>query len=125
LFKVLSIALFVVLLGYREEITCVGPAAILGQPTKPKAMLTANEIKTRGVKAIADALEKRDRVPITVRGKVKYVVMQVEDYDEMRIRELELAYAEVMNDVKNGDYTTSVEEHLAQIDVELKEDTNA
>gem|GEM_PF-7053616 len=55
-------------------------------------MLTANEIKTRGVKAIADALEKRDRVPITVRGKVKYA---------------------------------SVEEHLAQIDVELKEDTNA
>lgn len=86
-------------------------------------MLTANDIKTRGVKAIADALEKRDRVPITVRGKVKYVVMQVEDYDEMRIRELELAYAEVMNDVKNGDYVVeTAEEHIARITKELESD---
>ena len=75
-------------------------------------MITANDIKTRGVKAIEEALKKRDRVPITVRGKVKYVVMEVEDYDEMRANELELAYQAVMKDYENGDYTTSIEEHL-------------
>lgn len=78
-------------------------------------MITANEIKTRGVKAIEEALQERPRVGITVRGKVKYVVMPVEDYDDMRTRELDQAYEEVMEDIKNGDYTTSVEDHIQEI----------
>ncbi len=78
-------------------------------------MITANEIKTRGVKAIEEALQERPRVGITVRGKVKYVVMPVEDYDDMRTRELDQAYEEVMEDIKNGDYTTSVKDHIQEI----------
>lgn len=83
-------------------------------------MLTANDIKTRGVKAIEEALEKRERVPITVRGKVKYVVMQVEDYDEMRTRELEAAYQEVMADYQKGNYIKeTAEEHVKRVKEEL------
>jgi hypothetical protein len=79
-------------------------------------MLTANDIKTRGVKAIEEALTERDRAAITVRGKVKYVVMAVEDYDEMRTRELDGAYAEVMRDIEKGDYTIeTAEEHVKRL----------
>lgn len=79
-------------------------------------MLTANDIKTRGVKAIEEALTERDRAVITVRGKVKYVVMPVEDYDEMRSRELDAAYAEVMSEIERGEYTTSLEDHFKELD---------
>lgn len=79
-------------------------------------MLTANDIKTRGVKAIEEALTERDRAVITVRGKVKYVVMPVQDYDEMRSRELDAAYAEVMSEIERGEYTTSLEDHFKELD---------
>ena len=36
-------------------------------------MITANDIKTRGVKTIVEDLKHTDRVGITVRGKFKYV----------------------------------------------------
>ncbi len=79
-------------------------------------MITANEIKTRGVKAIEEALQERPQVGITVRGKVKYVVMPVEDYEERRMRELDQAYEEVMKDIKNGDYVVeTVEEHIKRL----------
>lgn len=79
-------------------------------------MITANDIKTRGVKAIADALQERDHVPITVRGKVKYVVMQVEDYDEFRTQELDQAYQEVMKDYKEGNFVLeSAQEHIQRL----------
>lgn len=76
-------------------------------------MITANEIKTRGVKAIEESLKDRDLAPISVRGKTKYVVMKVETYDEYRAMELEQAYNEVMEDIKKGDYIEeSAEEHI-------------
>ena len=79
-------------------------------------MITANEIKTRGVKAIEEHLKKSDRVGITVRGKVKYVVMPVESYDELRELELDKALAEVREDIKSGDYTIeTAEEHAKRL----------
>ncbi len=48
-------------------------------------MITANDIKTRGVKAIEEGLEQDDRLSITVRGQVKYVVLKAEDYADIEI----------------------------------------
>lgn len=79
-------------------------------------MLTANDIKTRGVKAIDEEMEKREEVGITVRGKVKYVVVPVEKYDEFREWELDKAIEESNRDIENGDFVKeTVEEHLKRL----------
>jgi len=78
-------------------------------------MITANELKVKGVKAIAEKLEDRDEVGITVRGKVKYVVMSVEEYDKKREAELDFALREVEEDIRQKRFTTSVEDHINQL----------
>ncbi len=79
-------------------------------------MLTANDIKIRGVKAIEEEMEKYDEVGITVRGKVKYVVVPVEKYDELREWELDRAIAEAREDIEEGRFTKeTVEEHLNRL----------
>ncbi len=79
-------------------------------------MITANELKIKGVKAIEDGLKDQPEVAISVRGKVKYVAMSVEQYEQMRVAELEVAYQQVMEDVREGRYTTSLDEHFKEID---------
>ena len=79
-------------------------------------MITANELKTRGVTAIKEQLKNQDGVAITVRNKVKYVVITVEEFDRLREAELDLAIIEVENDIKNGNYTIeTAEEHINRL----------
>jgi hypothetical protein len=62
-------------------------------------MIAANDLKVRGLKAIEEEMEHFDEVGITVRGKVKYVVMKVEKFDELREYELDKALAESRKDL--------------------------
>ncbi len=78
--------------------------------------INANEIKRRGVSVFDELLKKFNEVFITFRGKKKYVVMNIERYNELREKELELAYKEVMEDYKNGNYHTDIEKHLKEIE---------
>ncbi|HEX5112681.1 MAG TPA: hypothetical protein VFV79_07530 [Saprospiraceae bacterium] len=76
-------------------------------------MITANDIKVRGVKAIEEGLKKDDRLSITVRGEVRYIVLTAEDYDQLRLAELEIAYQTVMKDIENGDFVVeTADEHI-------------
>ena len=77
--------------------------------------VTANDVKQRGVSLFGELLEKFDEIVVNVRGKKKYVVMDIERYKTLRALELDNAYREVMEDVKNGDYHTDVKRHLAEI----------
>ena len=83
-------------------------------------MITANDLKTRGVKAIEEQLQDADRVGITVRGKLKYVAVTVEQYDLLREAEITAAYHAVMKDYKEGRYTTSVEDHFKELEDEVQ-----
>jgi len=79
-------------------------------------MITANDIKVRGVKAIEEGLKKDDRLSITVRGEVRYIVLTAEDYDQLRLAELEVAYQAVMKDIENGDFVVeTAEEHINRL----------
>ena len=79
-------------------------------------MITANDLKTKGVSIIERNLRDQLEEVITVRGQPKYVVMSVEQYDRLRTCELEVAYLETKKDIENGDYVIeSVEEHLKRI----------
>ncbi len=64
--------------------------------------LTANDVKTKGVAAIEAALEQRPEAIISVRGKDRFVVMEIAQYHYLRECELEAALAETRADVAAG-----------------------
>ena len=82
-------------------------------------MIAANDLKVRGLKAIDEQMEHNDEVAITVRGKVKYVVMKVEKFDELREYELDRALVEARKDINEGRYTNSLEQHFNWLDKQL------
>ena len=82
--------------------------------------ISANEVKKRGVSVFDEMLKKFSEIAITFRGKKKYIVMDIKRYEELREKELELAYKEVMEDYKNGDYRiVSAKEHINSLKEEL------
>ena len=82
--------------------------------------VSANEVKQRGVSLFGELLEKFDEVVINFRGKKKYVVMDIERYKMLRALELDNAYREVMEDVKNGNYKTlTAQEHIQNLQEDL------
>lgn len=84
-------------------------------------MITANDLKTKGIKAIQDQLSETPEVIISVRGKVKYVVMTVEQFDKMRLAELEVAYMLCKKDIEEANYTIeTAKEHTDRLWAEIK-----
>ncbi len=82
--------------------------------------VTANELKTKGVSAVESHLETDDEVIISVRGKDKYVVMELEKYAKLREIELELALQEAKADMEAGRFSTeSVADHMKRVTDDL------
>jgi len=82
--------------------------------------ISANEVKKRGVSLFDTLLDKFDELIINVRGKDKYVVLDIERYKEFRANELDLAYMQTMDDIKKGNYKVqSAAEHVAELENEL------
>ncbi len=78
--------------------------------------IAANELKTKGVSSISKALEGGGEATITIRGQDRYVVMDLETYNRLRVCELEAALNESRREVANGEYVEeSVEEHIRRI----------
>ena len=67
-------------------------------------VITANELKTKGIASIEQLLQDAQEVIISVRGKPRYVVMDIAHFDYLRERELEAAWAESRADVATGRY---------------------
>jgi len=63
--------------------------------------------------------QKYDELVVSVRGKKKFVVMDIERYNELRIKELENSYREVMEDYEKGNYHTDINKHLGELKREL------
>lgn len=82
--------------------------------------LTANDLKTKGVSAVEACLKEDDEVIISVRGKERYVIVDIEKYAQMREYELAAALQEAKADVDAGRYTTeNVAEHMQRVADEL------
>ena len=82
--------------------------------------ITANEVKTNGVSIFENILNKFDELIINVRGKDKYVVLDIARYKEFREYELDLAHMKVMQDIKSGNYKTqTASEHIEELISEL------
>ena len=79
--------------------------------------LSANELKIRGVAAIEAALQEHSEAIVSVRGKDRYVVMSLAQYQHLRECELEAELLEAKADVEAGRIVKeSVEAHLGRLD---------
>ena len=79
-------------------------------------LVSANELKTRGVSAITRATANGEEAIITVRHKTTYVVLPIEKYNQLRECELEAAVREAREDIKNGRcHIESAEKHAKRM----------
>ena len=79
-------------------------------------VITANELKTRGVASLDTLLKDQNEVTISVRGKERYVVMDLETYNHLRVCELEAALYQARREVAAGQgIVESVDEHLTRL----------
>jgi hypothetical protein len=83
-------------------------------------VLTANELKTKGISAVEARLEMDEEVIVSVRGQDKYVIMDLEKYAKLREYELMIALQESKADLASGNYTSeSVADHMKRVMDEL------
>ncbi len=80
------------------------------------SLLSANELKVKGVAAIEALLANQPEAIISVRGKERFVVMDLEHYHYLRECELEAALAQSRSDLVEGRFVKeSPEAHIARI----------
>ena len=75
--------------------------------------ISANDLKTKGIKAFEDILRTQPQVSLSVRGQIKYIVMSQDYYHYLRECELDAALAESKAKPRSGDFVKeTVTEHL-------------
>ncbi len=80
------------------------------------SIISAGELKRRGVSAFSPALAEDEEAMITVRGKCQYVVMKADRYASLREAELDHALHEARADYAAGRIADdSVAGHLNRI----------
>lgn len=80
--------------------------------------ISANDLKTKGISAIEAELAHQPEAIISVRGKDRFVVMDIAHYHYLRECELDAALAETRADLAAGRFVKeSAEDHLARLDV--------
>jgi PHD/YefM family antitoxin component YafN of YafNO toxin-antitoxin module len=82
--------------------------------------VSAGDLKKRGVSLLDDIVEKQGGAIITVRGKSKYVVIDMNAYNRFREYELEAALTETKRDLAEGNFVEeSVNDHIKRIQDEI------
>jgi hypothetical protein len=88
--------------------------------------LSANDLKTKGIAAIEVILATQPEAMISVRGKERFVVMDVAHYHYLRECELDAALAQSRADVAVGrSVTETAEQHMARLEGMLAADASA
>ena len=82
--------------------------------------VTANDLKTRGVAAIEESLANSTEAVVSVRGKDRFVVMDMAQYNYLRECELDAAVAQSRADFAAGRFVTeSAQQHMERMDALL------
>ena len=85
-------------------------------------VVTANDLKTKGVSDIERMLQDAQEVVISVRGKPRYVVMDIAHYDFLRECEIAAAWAQARADMEAGRYQReSADVHRARLEGALSD----
>jgi len=81
-------------------------------------IITANDIKTKGISYISKLMKKYSEIFISVRGKKKFVILPIEEYERLKEAELEKAIREAEEDYKNGRVIVeTAEEHFKRLGI--------
>jgi hypothetical protein len=79
--------------------------------------LSANDLKTKGISAIEALLATQPEAMISVRGKERFVVMDVAHYHYLRECELDAALAQSRADVAAGRFVAeTAEQHMTRLE---------
>jgi PHD/YefM family antitoxin component YafN of YafNO toxin-antitoxin module len=82
--------------------------------------ISANDLKTKGISAIESVLALQSEAVISVRGKERFVIMDLEHYHYLRECELEAALAQTRADIAAGRLVKeSAEDHLSRLKASL------
>lgn len=83
-------------------------------------MITANDLKTKGVAVIQSALEEQAEAIISVRGQQRFVVVDIAHYQYLRECELSAAISESKADIEAGRVLKeSPDAHLKRLETML------
>jgi len=78
--------------------------------------ITVSELQVHGISAIETALASQPEVAIEVKGKQRFVVMDMDYYQQLRESELEIAWAQALADIAAGRYVMeSAENHVKRL----------
>lgn len=78
--------------------------------------ISANDLKVKGVVAIEAILANQPEAIISVRGKERFVVMELDHYYYLRECELEVALAQTRVDLNEGRFVKETPEvHVARL----------
>ncbi len=78
--------------------------------------IVANDLKIQGVGAFKKALAHATEAVISVRGKMKYVVIPMKEYSRIREQEILNSYEQAKKDIKAGRFhIESVKDHMKRI----------
>lgn len=81
-------------------------------------IITANELKTKGISFLEKLLKKYKEAYISVRGKPKFVVLTIEEYEKLKEAELEKIIREAEEDYKSGKVIKeTAEEHFKRLGI--------
>ena len=69
-------------------------------------MLNVIELRNRGIKAIDEEIAKNGIATLSYRGKPKYVIIDIDEYEKIRELEITLAYLKAKEDIEKGNYET-------------------
>lgn len=78
-------------------------------------MITANELKTGGISLIEAGLKESPEVIISVEGKKRFVVMELEHYQQLQEAQYLAAWQETQQDIKDGNCHNDIDQHLEKI----------
>jgi PHD/YefM family antitoxin component YafN of YafNO toxin-antitoxin module len=78
--------------------------------------VSAGDLKKKGISLLDDLVGEQEGAIITVRGKSKYVVIDMNAYNRFREYELDAALAETKKDLAEGNYVEeSAADHIKRI----------
>ena len=80
------------------------------------ASISANHLKAQGISAIGEVLADAPDAMVSVRGKDRFVVMDIEHYHYLRECELTAALADSQADLAPGRFVKeSVDAHMGRL----------
>ena len=79
-------------------------------------VITANELKTKGISLVENLIKQTGEVFVSVRGKKKFVILPVEEYEKLKEAELKSIINQAEKDYEEGRYVVeTAEEHFKRL----------